>query len=102
MPVHLDLSGLKRLQRKAKELDGEHEVPVGELLTPKFMAEHTAFADIDAWMEASGIPIEGAEDFAALPKADMDAYVATSTDFADWQEMLGAALAEYMGRQLGL
>jgi hypothetical protein len=92
---------LQRLQDRAKALDGTHNVPVTELLTPGFMREHVpGFSSLEEWFKKSGFKIESPEDFKAIPDADWDAYVRSSTSFSNWQEMLTAAGAQYVGKKL--
>lgn len=34
MPIKMNLSGLKRLQQNLKQLDGTHQVPFSEIMSP--------------------------------------------------------------------
>lgn len=103
------IDGLDELQKKlddlaknAEALDGEHSVPVSELLTDDFIAKHTSFASTDAMFEASGFKIETQEDFAAIPDDEWDTFIRSVSSFDDWQSMLGAAGQEWAVRKLGL
>jgi hypothetical protein len=100
MNVKMNLDGLHKLQRRAKELDGTHQVPVAELLTGEFMRRHTKFGSLDAMIEASPFTVESAEDFRAIPDAEWDAFVRQQTRFSSWREMLSSAGAEWMKKQL--
>lgn len=100
MNVKMNLDGLHKLQRRAKELDGTHQVPVSQLLSPKFMREHTPFSDFEAMLTASPFSVNSAEEFRAIPDADWDAYVCHNTRFSSWQAMLSAAGAEWMRSRL--
>lgn len=102
------IDGLDELQQKlddlaknAEALDGEHSVPVSELLTDSFIARHTSFASSDAMFEASGFKIETQEDFAAIPDVEWDAFIRSISSFDDWQGMLSAAGQEWAVRKLG-
>lgn len=98
MSVKVDFSGLDKLKRQLHDLSQPRQVTVAELLTPAFMARHTQFGDVDTWWAASGM------DSAALATPDpaVDAYVAQSTDFKDWQSLLAQASADYYRQQLDL
>jgi hypothetical protein len=104
-----NINGLEELQRKldglaqkAGALDGQHNVPVSELLTDSFVSQHTSYSSADEMFKASGFKIETQEDFAAIPDADWDNYIRSISSFAGWQSMLVAAGQEWAKRQLGL
>ena len=59
MSVELDLSGLEKLQRNLEKVDGEHEVPVAELLTDDFIREDTNFQTRKAFLDEEWIIAEG-------------------------------------------
>lgn len=103
------IDGLDALQQKlgdlaknAAALDGEHSIPVSELLTDGFIAKHTSFSSSDAMFEASGFKIENQEDFAAIPDDEWDTFIRSISSFDDWKGMLGAAGQEWAVRKLGL
>ena len=104
-----EMSGFDELERKLQQLaenaeamDGEHPVPLFEFLPPAFMAEHTDFATIDEMFEASGFTVETPEDFAAIPDAEWDAFIARRTRFSDWRTMQEKAAADWISREIGL
>jgi hypothetical protein len=97
MGIDVDLSGLERLQRNLEKVDGEHELTIQELMTDGFIRDNTKFETLQAFLDASGI--KGQEDIGT--KA-LDDFIATNTDFADWQEMFKAAGTDWMMRQLEL
>lgn len=104
-----EVSGLDEIERelqqvadKAEALDGEHSIPLTELCPPAFMAEHTDFATIEEMFEASGFTVETPEDFAAIPDAEWDVFIASRTRFADWGTMQEQAVADWFSRRLGL
>lgn len=92
---------LDRMAKGAKELDGEHKVPLTELLSPKFVSSHTRFANIDEMFEASGFKVESQEDFAAIPDAEWDDFIRSISSFSDWQAMLGEAGSAWAVKKLG-
>lgn len=103
------IEGLAELQKKlatlaksAKALDGQHSVPVSELLTDGFISQHTSFSSADEMFTASGFKIETQEDFTAIPAAEWDNYIRSISSFAGWQSMLSVAGQEWTKRNLGL
>ena len=100
MNVKLNLDGLRKLQRRAEEVDGTHQVPLSELLTPTFMRGHSPFDSFEAMLRASPFSVESAEDFKAIPDADWDVFVRQNTRFSSWHEMLSVAGAEWMKERL--
>ncbi len=93
---------LKDLGRKAQELDGEHHVPLAELLSPDFMARNTDFGNAQEMFDEGGFKIESQDDFEKIPDVEWDAFVAARTQFSNWEEMLTAATGEWTSKQLGL
>jgi thiamine pyrophosphate-dependent acetolactate synthase large subunit-like protein len=104
-----EMSGFDEIERQLQQLadnveamDGEHSVPLTELCPPAFMAEHTDFATIEEMFGASGFTVETPEDFAAIPDAEWDAFVASRSRFADWRTMQEKAAADWISRGIGL
>jgi hypothetical protein len=91
---------IRQIQRRAEQLDGEHSIPFTELFNDEFMLRNTDFPSIDALFEASGFEISGAEDFAAIPDAEWDAFVVNTTRFTSWEEMKSAAAQEWVVRRM--
>jgi hypothetical protein len=98
--VTFDDSGLRRLERNLKALEQSQEVSFAELFTPAFIRRTTSFLTFEALLDASGFRVESAEDFAAIPDAEWDTFIAGNTSFANWAEMRETAAAEWMKRQL--
>lgn len=93
---------LEDLERKAEVLNGEHKVPFSELFNSYFMQRYTNFSTMEELIEAGGFKIESAEDFNAIPDQEWDIYIAQTTKFPNWQEMMEKAGTEWAKRQLGL
>jgi hypothetical protein len=81
---------------------GEREDALAHVFPPAFVQRHTEFESFEAFMRASEWDVSSREEFAAIPQAEFDAYVAEHSSFADWEEMLGQAGEAWMARQLGL
>lgn len=84
---------LRQMQENARALDGEHEVPLTEVVTDDFVARHTRFSTLDEMHKASGVDVGTPE---------WSDFVAAHSNFADWQAMLNAAGVEYAKRKIGL
>lgn len=93
---------LGKLAKNAAKLDGQHNVPVAELLTPAFISQHTQFASADELFEQSGFKIESQEDFSAIPDEDWDKYIRSVSNLNSWQAMLSKAGEVWITKQMGL
>lgn len=107
MSVHiegLDEFGdqLDQLEERANDLDGENEIPMGELFRPDFMQSYTEFETIEAFFTESPWDVGTQDDFKQIPEDEFDDYVDTHTGFDSWEMMLKAAGREWVVRQLGL
>lgn len=100
--VEKNLKPIENLALRARELDGEHQVSVRNLLTAEFLSRSSRFRSADELFEASGFRVQSAEDFAAIPDADWDTFISKNTNFANWREMLDAAVKDWTIKQLGL
>jgi hypothetical protein len=88
---------LKELARKVKELGGEKEVPLNELLPDSFINMHSEFQTFQAMVDASGI-----KDPEELKGEPFSKFISAHTKFSNWGEMLEKATAAYFKRKLGL
>jgi len=95
-------NNLKSLADKAQDLDGQHNVPVSELLTSSFLSKHTRFSSTNELFEASGFKVESSEDFVAIPDDKWDDFIRSISSFENWRAMLTAAGEEWVSKQLGL
>lgn len=93
---------LKDLGKRARELDGNHNVPLSELLTHSFVAGCSRFSSVDELFKASGFSINSPEDFKAIPDDKWDDFIRDNTTFANWSDMLTAASAAWTKDRLGL
>lgn len=97
-----NLKPLEDLARRAEQLDGQHNIPIAELLTPPFLSNCSRFQSIEEMFEASGFKIESMEDFKAIPDREWDAFIAANTSYADWQTLLTSAVRTWTAKRLGL
>jgi hypothetical protein len=91
---------LRELSQRAQALDGTHEIPIHDLLTPDFIRTHTRHGSVDEWLNASPFRIDTTEDLQAVPAEKWGDYVRTTTGFASWQDMLESAAAQYVQAKL--
>lgn len=92
---------LKKMVRNAKELEKTKSVSLDELFTKAFMKKFTKFNSFDAFLTAGNFVVNSQKDFEAIPDADMDKHVASTTKFKNWQEMFDTAGSEYSFKKLG-
>jgi hypothetical protein len=96
-----DWSGLEKLQRNAKKLDGKHEVPFNKLFNASFMNRYTSHSTINEFFEAGGIVFKTKEEFENLPVEKIDQHVRNSTNFNNWNEMITKAGEFWVAKELG-
>jgi hypothetical protein len=94
------LRNLRKLQRRAERLSGEHTVSFSELFPDEFMLRNTDFQSIDAMFAASSFTLETAEDLNAIPEAALDEFIRANTRFDSWEDMKAAAAREWGQRRL--
>lgn len=105
----LKIQGLDKLQRqlddlsrKARAVHGTHDVPMDQLLTPAFMARHTGFTSIAAFLQGGGFSVQSRADLEAIPTEKLDAWVREQSKFHSWKEMLESAGGQWVKSKLGL
>ena len=92
---------LDDLGRRARNLNGAHEVPLVELFPPEFVRSHSTFDSFENLLEASGFKVESQQDLEAIPDDEWDVFIASHTTFLNWHEMLQAATAQWAKVRLG-
>lgn len=92
---------LDQMAKAAKEMDGEHSVPMSELFTNNFVSANTKFNSIEEFFEASGFDYSSEEAFAAIPDDQMDAFVSANSNFDTWADFMGEAAKKYTAKKLG-
>ncbi len=92
---------LNDLAQRARDLDGQHSVPLPELMPPDFVSGCSSFATVDELFAASPFKLDSPEDFKAIPDAEWDEFIAANTSFTSWEEMQGAAVKAWTAKRLG-
>lgn len=95
--VSFDDSKLRELQRKSKELNGQHEIPLTELLPDDFIREYTDFKSLQAMVDTCGI-----EKLKEPNNPEFIKFISAHTRFSTWEEMLEKAITRYTKRKLSL
>lgn len=90
---------LDKYAKKADELDGK-QVSYAELFPEEFMSEFTKFSGLKDFFDAGNFHITSGNEIACLPKGELNAYVASSTPFKSWKEMMDKATEAYIVRQV--
>ncbi len=93
---------LKKLTKKMKALDGQHEVKFTDMYNPAFVSGCSKFESIEELFDASGFKVESKEDFEAIPDEEWEVFISQNTSFDSWLEMQKSAGAAYVKKQLGL
>lgn len=93
---------LKQMEKGAEELSKTKQVSFGELFTTSFMRKYTSFSTIDELFATGGFKVDSQEDFEAIPDDKLDKYIASSTKFKNWEDMLSEATSQYVAKKLGL
>lgn len=97
---------LKELERKVKQIDGEHKVSFEELFPPHFMKKYTDADNFTEFLQNSSlIPIDAEtinqEMFEAIPDDKFDQYIQKHTAFGSWEFMMSTATKEWTAKKLG-
>jgi len=93
---------LKKIEKKAKELEKEKEIPLIEIMTNDFMKKHTRHDSFENFIAHSGVLPDGKElTKEILNSNEFNQYVKTTTKFKSWENMLDTASTEYIQKQLG-
>ncbi len=92
---------LKQMEKAAKELSQTKQVSFDKLFSASFMRKYTSFSSIDEFLNAGGFDAQSQEAFEAIPEEELDKYIANTTNFKNWEDMLGEAGTQYALKKLG-
>ena len=92
---------LKQLQKNAKKLSNTKQVSFQELFPASFMKKYTSFSSMEEFLYEGGFDVQSTEDFEAIPEDLFDKYIASTTNFKSWEEMLQKATSQYAIKKLG-
>lgn len=93
---------LSKLSKNIESLQGEHKLPIAEVITPDFLSGCSSFSSVDQLIEASGFKVESAEDFRSIPDDEWDTFIRCNTNYSSWDEMLADASKDWALQKLRL
>jgi hypothetical protein len=89
---------LERLRQNAAAMDGTHEVPLADILSPAFLRQHTRVGSLDELFVEWKVDVAG---FKALSDEQKDEFTkASTTSFQTWHDFVAAGAREYTKSQL--
>ncbi len=104
----LKITGFDKLQKEIDKLsrnlaafNGEHKIPVNDLLTPSFLMAHTTKSSAQQLFEDSGFSIDNQDDLEAISESDLDTYIRSISNFSGWKNMLARAAEIWAKNKLG-
>lgn len=100
MSFKSDTSGLDKLKDNMEKLSGQSEVKLVDLFDSEFMTKCSSYSSFEELVDDSGFKVESAEDFAAIPDDEWDAFINKSTSYSSWEEMQKDAAASYAKKKL--
>jgi len=93
---------LADLARRSRDLHGQHEIRLSELISEDFLASCSSFSSFEELLAGSPFEIKSTEDFKAIPEADWDTFIGQNTSYPTWREMQEGAVREWTRGKLGL
>lgn len=90
----------EKLQKSIKRIEGEYGLTFDELFPPEFLQRNTRFSSLDEMFEKSGFIVNSRENFKKIPHDVWNKFISDNSKFDSWQDMLNAAVKEWVERQL--
>lgn len=97
MGKNFKITGLDKLEKNLKDLDGENKVPLSELFSNKFMQKNSTFTSFSEFADESTFDFS---DIESIPEDELDIFITKKTNFASWKEMLNSASKEWAIKKL--
>jgi len=82
--------------------DAHTGVSVPDLFTDPFMQAHTEYPTIEAFVRHSPLDSSPSHDDARVSREAIEAYIARSSEFDSWENMVEAAKVAWLEREMGL
>lgn len=82
--------------------DQSDALTMNDLFSREFMLQYSEFSSIQEFFLSSGFTICCQHDFDCIDRTKLDAFVAATTRFASWEEMITEATDEWALRNLDL
>lgn len=99
---HQSLPALQTPLRRRQPCCPEVQVPLPDLLTDGFLKRHTPFTSLESFLSAGRLNPADLVRLDQRTARRWDLFVRGTSTYADWQEMLREAGAEWMIRRLGV
>jgi hypothetical protein len=92
---------LKKISDKAKEIEGNNQIPFTKLFTDSFIEKYTNFKNTQDFVDTCENSL--CIDFLSIDENDeiFNHLIKEKTSFGNWNEMIGKATAEWVGKKLG-
>lgn len=90
----------KRFLDNVERINGENQVPLGDLFSPEFMRENSSVQSFEELIQVGGFKCETAEDFNKIPDDAWEKAVKAHTRFENWEDMQKEAGADWIKKQL--
>lgn len=94
------INNLDNIAANAEKLNGNHKYDTNEIFTPSFMRRNTSYSSFDSFLKDCNIHTQA--EFDACSNSDFDKKVREKTKFSNYQDMLNAAMPDFVNRKLGL
>ena len=78
-----------------KSVRGQHAVALRQLLTPRFLTNHTTFSSLDDMIGRSPGGVTSAEAFISLPSPVRDGFISRNSNLPTWDALVNLAVREY-------
>lgn len=98
--MEFDSRGLKKLINNAKELQDPQKSNLSQVLNDSFISSKTPYNDLSELLEKGGFQFETLEEFEAIPDEDLNAFIASISEYDTFQEMVTAASVAFMRSKL--
>jgi len=84
---------IEKIEKNAKEMSGEHTIPLPDLLIDEFMTKYTIFSSLDEMGKKSEGKIDPELKF--KNNEEWNNFINETSEFEDWQSMVNKAAGEY-------
>lgn len=91
---------LDKLGKDIQNLEGEHQIPVTDLLNTSFMNKYTTFEDAQEFVD--GCEKVCGADFSEIDEMDekFNDFIKENTSFNNWSELMEKASGEWITEQI--
>ena len=94
------LSLIEKVKARKQQNHEQVDISAPTILMDSFVDRHTKFSSAQQLIDESGFEIQSVEEFNAIPAEQWDSFIANSSEFDSWDDMLEAIVSEYSKRNL--